>query len=669
MLNWREKCANYINHVVPSSGPFFLRPMFFSTEILTRKNSGFSTAWLMATLGSKPHATRISKSDILATAVPQVCGMIETPPGPLALRLSSQLMYGVALIHRLQMGYLLADVSVIRARLMHDNPFRLNNAGKGEVNMVGEKRGRNELRNDAAFSLDLFLLPPGPPPLLSPKAAAGDGDEEGDESGVAASLGSITQPGGAQGRQQLQRRRNLAEITLPADHSVEYPAGRDVLGTFMKDWDETFSIGYVSGYGCSSSTGGGDGFGDEAGEGSLVEFGFGEDGEMIELPVTTNRNTNTNKDENEMEVDVADPALDLDADMNLGLDLDMSDLDLADLKSAALASRLTTGTHPRYQSTPARPLAPVLTGPSPTTGSKKRVCPFDPVISVPIDALRSYRDNYSANMAVASATNNRKQQRLAHVGVGKSVSATEYLGLALGAPFSAAFKSLTSLTPNNAASTSNRTRPQGRGQGTPSAAEIEVGRAAVTPTSYRQRGSSFSFPSPGFIAPGSAGGGDRSRPASSARAGHNSDLDSISELPSNGGGFDSGSGGGESAFEGYNHVYNYDFEDLEISIPEGGGFPVAENGNDGECAGRSGQGEGDDLTNDIMAQLLDASGGPLLFDNLVPLVDPAHKGVKTKTKTRKRKAAAVFAVVLKLATTGKVGVRQEGVGGGIEVWV
>lgn len=641
--------------------------MFFSTEILTRKNSGFSTAWLMATLGSKPYAARVSKSDILATAVPQVCGMIETPPGPLALRLSSQLMYGVALIHRLQMGYLLADVSVIRTRLMHDNPLKTGLVrGGGEVNMAGERRGRNELRNDAAFSLDLFLLPPGPPPLLSHKSAAGDGDEEGDESGVAASLASIARSGGAHGRQQQQLRRNLAEITLPTDHSVEYPAGRDVLGSFMKDWDDTFSIGYVSGYGCSSSTGGGGGyggFGDGAGEGNLVEFGFGEDGEMIEHPITTNASTNGN----EMDVpESADPApLDLDADMNLGLDLDLSDLDLADLRSAALASRLTTTTgHPRlHQSTPARPIPPVPTGPSPTTGPKKRPCPFDPAISVPIDALRSYRDNYGANMAVAAAAHTRKQQRLAR-SLGNPVSAEEYVGLALGAPFCAAFKSLTSLAPNNnnATSAGSRQRLQ---HGTPSAAEIEVGRAAATPASYRQRGSSFSFSSPGFIVPGSAGPGDRSRPASSARAGHNSDLDSISELPSG--------GGGDGTFEGYEHVYNYDFEDdLEISIPEGDGFPVTGHSNalgDGSGTGRGGQGEGEGLMSDIMVQLLNSSGERLLFDTLVPLVqstgDPANKS----KKTRKRKAAAVFAVVLKLASIGKVGVSQKGVGGAIKVWV
>lgn len=83
--------------------------MFFSPEILTNRSSGLSTIWLMATLGNRPAAAsaKISKADIQSTKIPGVCRMITDPDGPLALRLSSNLLYGVSLVYQQQIAYLL----------------------------------------------------------------------------------------------------------------------------------------------------------------------------------------------------------------------------------------------------------------------------------------------------------------------------------------------------------------------------------------------------------------------------------------------------------------------------------------------------------------------------------------------------------------------------------
>ena len=51
---------------------------------------------LAATLGSKSSLKRLQKRDILSVDVPEACTFLSNPPDePLALRLSSNLMYGV----------------------------------------------------------------------------------------------------------------------------------------------------------------------------------------------------------------------------------------------------------------------------------------------------------------------------------------------------------------------------------------------------------------------------------------------------------------------------------------------------------------------------------------------------------------------------------------------
>ncbi|KAJ6509522.1 Rec8 like protein-domain-containing protein [Mycena vitilis] len=70
--------------------------MFFSPELLAKRDSGFGLLWLAATLGSKSTFKKLPKRSVLTADISQLCDLIATPSEPLALRLSSNLMIGVA---------------------------------------------------------------------------------------------------------------------------------------------------------------------------------------------------------------------------------------------------------------------------------------------------------------------------------------------------------------------------------------------------------------------------------------------------------------------------------------------------------------------------------------------------------------------------------------------
>ncbi|EJF66721.1 hypothetical protein DICSQDRAFT_151165 [Dichomitus squalens LYAD-421 SS1] len=66
--------------------------MFFSTDLLERRDSGYGLLWLAATLGAKSSFKKLPKRSVLTADISQLCGLIAQPPEPLALRLSSNLM-------------------------------------------------------------------------------------------------------------------------------------------------------------------------------------------------------------------------------------------------------------------------------------------------------------------------------------------------------------------------------------------------------------------------------------------------------------------------------------------------------------------------------------------------------------------------------------------------
>ncbi|RPD62913.1 hypothetical protein L227DRAFT_497993 [Lentinus tigrinus ALCF2SS1-6] len=66
--------------------------MFFSPDLLERRDSGYGLLWLAATLGAKSSFKKLPKRSVLTADISELCKLIAEPPEPLALRLSSNLM-------------------------------------------------------------------------------------------------------------------------------------------------------------------------------------------------------------------------------------------------------------------------------------------------------------------------------------------------------------------------------------------------------------------------------------------------------------------------------------------------------------------------------------------------------------------------------------------------
>ncbi|CAB5180968.1 uncharacterized protein OCT59_030025 [Rhizophagus irregularis] len=85
--------------------------MFYSKEILTRKNGGFGIIWLAATLGSRSSLRKLSKKEVNSVNLIRACEYVTTPPEPLALRLTSNLMIGITRVYHQQYHFYYTDVN------------------------------------------------------------------------------------------------------------------------------------------------------------------------------------------------------------------------------------------------------------------------------------------------------------------------------------------------------------------------------------------------------------------------------------------------------------------------------------------------------------------------------------------------------------------------------
>ncbi|KAL9126016.1 MAG: hypothetical protein Q9217_004867 [Psora testacea] len=91
--------------------------MFYSHEILTSREGGLATVWLVATLGSKSNLKKVNRKAILDVNVPKTCEIIIRPEAPMALRLQSNLLYGVSRVYSQQYGYVLSDAQVAQSNM------------------------------------------------------------------------------------------------------------------------------------------------------------------------------------------------------------------------------------------------------------------------------------------------------------------------------------------------------------------------------------------------------------------------------------------------------------------------------------------------------------------------------------------------------------------------
>ncbi|KAL5051133.1 hypothetical protein BDW71DRAFT_194209 [Aspergillus fruticulosus] len=91
--------------------------MFYSHEILTSPEHGVATVWLVATLGARSISRRLNRQTIQNVDVPKACNVIIDPAAPMALRLQSNLLYGVSRVYSQQCGYALLDVQAMHDRM------------------------------------------------------------------------------------------------------------------------------------------------------------------------------------------------------------------------------------------------------------------------------------------------------------------------------------------------------------------------------------------------------------------------------------------------------------------------------------------------------------------------------------------------------------------------
>ncbi|KAF9947309.1 hypothetical protein BGZ70_002749 [Mortierella alpina] len=94
--------------------------MFYSKEILTRKDSNLGLIWLAATMGARSGLSKLSKKEVNGVNIIRTCRDISQPAEPFALRFSSNLMVGVTRVYSQQYSFYFADVSSTWIRLKRD---------------------------------------------------------------------------------------------------------------------------------------------------------------------------------------------------------------------------------------------------------------------------------------------------------------------------------------------------------------------------------------------------------------------------------------------------------------------------------------------------------------------------------------------------------------------
>ncbi|KAL8949608.1 MAG: hypothetical protein Q9222_004293 [Ikaeria aurantiellina] len=123
--------------------------------VLTSRENGVATVWLVATLGSKSNLRKVNRKAILEVNVPKTCGVIINPEAPMALRLQGNLLYGVSRVYLQQCGYILSDAENARANMKILSKILRTasldpNAGKARPDQL-------VLEDDPAFVPDMGL--------------------------------------------------------------------------------------------------------------------------------------------------------------------------------------------------------------------------------------------------------------------------------------------------------------------------------------------------------------------------------------------------------------------------------------------------------------------------------------------------------------------------------
>lgn len=132
--------------------------MFYSHEVLTSRKYGVATVWLVATLGQKSALKKVSRKAILDVDVAKACETIVAPDAPLALRLQSNLLFGLTRVYAQQCGYVLTDAETARNNMRQ--VVRLMK--QADLEKEGGNKAKPEqliLQDDPNYLPDLDLMP------------------------------------------------------------------------------------------------------------------------------------------------------------------------------------------------------------------------------------------------------------------------------------------------------------------------------------------------------------------------------------------------------------------------------------------------------------------------------------------------------------------------------
>ncbi|GAA6009311.1 hypothetical protein JCM11491_004269 [Sporobolomyces phaffii] len=92
--------------------------MFYSPQLLTSRKGGFAVVWLAASIGVKgAGGKKLSRKELVACDLVKACEQVASPAEPLALRLSSSLLSGIARVYQQQFLFFSSDVTQVHQAL------------------------------------------------------------------------------------------------------------------------------------------------------------------------------------------------------------------------------------------------------------------------------------------------------------------------------------------------------------------------------------------------------------------------------------------------------------------------------------------------------------------------------------------------------------------------
>ncbi|KAF3910105.1 hypothetical protein AA313_de0203652 [Arthrobotrys entomopaga] len=134
--------------------------MFYDHRILTQKKYGVATVWLVATIGSKSNISKkVLKKEILDVDLRKACRTIIQSESPLALRLQSNLLFGVSRVFFEQYSYLFTDVTNAHQKISKDFLMQLDTR---KIDLASSRVRPDALllQDDPTFIPELaFILP------------------------------------------------------------------------------------------------------------------------------------------------------------------------------------------------------------------------------------------------------------------------------------------------------------------------------------------------------------------------------------------------------------------------------------------------------------------------------------------------------------------------------